>query len=87
MTANQIAYQSMLENKRANLAREQETYRSNLAKETENVRHNTNYEYAQLIRALNNKYSLMAHAAGEEKTAKKVQHLKMKWVHLTGKPS
>lgn len=41
MTQNQIAYQTHLENKRANEAREAETHRSNLANETENRRFHT----------------------------------------------
>lgn len=38
MTQNQIAYQTHLENKRANRAREDETHRSNVANEEENRR-------------------------------------------------
>lgn len=55
MTANQIAYQNMLETRRSNLAkeaetnrsnvaREKETYRSNVAKEVETNRHNIDNE-------------------------------------------
>lgn len=40
MTQNQIAYQSLLEQKRSNLAREIETNRSNLANEVETHRAN-----------------------------------------------
>lgn len=40
MTANQIAYQNMLEARRTNRAKEIETQRSNLAKEAENLRSN-----------------------------------------------
>lgn len=40
MTANQIAYQNMLEGKRANREREKENYRSNFARETEENRSN-----------------------------------------------
>lgn len=40
MTANQIAWQNMLETRRANVARELETNRSNVARETETNRAN-----------------------------------------------
>lgn len=40
MTSNQIAYQSLLETRRANQAKELENYRSNSAKETETHRAN-----------------------------------------------
>lgn len=44
MTQNQIAYQNLKENQRANLAREGENLRSNLAKETETHRSNVQSE-------------------------------------------
>lgn len=40
MTQNQIAYHNMLENQRANIAREDELNRSNKARESENTRAN-----------------------------------------------
>nr|AVX53652.1 putative ORF1 [Marmot picobirnavirus] len=40
MTQNQIAYWKLVEDRRANQARESETYRSNTAKEKENYRSN-----------------------------------------------
>lgn len=40
MTSNQIAYQTLLESKRANQAKELENYRSNTAKEAEMHRAN-----------------------------------------------
>lgn len=43
MTANQIAYQVLLENRRANLAREGETARSNVSREMETHRYNVAY--------------------------------------------
>lgn len=52
MTANQIAYQNLLETSRSNLARETETNRANLAQEAlklqdlqEQARHNIVYEH------------------------------------------
>lgn len=41
MTSNQIAYQTLLESRRANQAKELENYRSNTAKEAETHRANT----------------------------------------------
>jgi hypothetical protein len=58
MTQNQIAYQNLLE-----------TRRTNLAKEAETNRHNQADEYAKLIRATNNPFSLISHAAGGERNA------------------
>lgn len=43
MTANQIAYQVFLENRRSNLAREGETARSNVSREMETHRYNVEY--------------------------------------------
>lgn len=40
MTGNQIAYWNLVENQRANKAKEAENYRSNVAKETETNRSN-----------------------------------------------
>lgn len=44
MTANQIAWQNMLENKRANVAKEGETKRHNVVTEVETGRHNKSTE-------------------------------------------
>ncbi len=44
MTANQIAWQNMLENKRSNLSKEGETQRHNVATEVETGRHNKSTE-------------------------------------------
>jgi hypothetical protein len=75
MTSNQIARQQLLEDRRANMARERENersnkakeaenYRSNVTKEVETERHNREDEYGKLIRATNNPFSLISHAAG-----------------------
>lgn len=52
MTTNQVAYWTLVESKRSNLAREEETHRSNIANETETHRHNVATESNQYIQAM-----------------------------------
>lgn len=79
MTANQIAYQNMLENRRSNLAREQETARHNMVQErqtdvvnTETQRNNLRLE---ALKAQSNEYTHFDNLAQRRSVARTASNL------------
>lgn len=79
MTANQIAYQNMLENRRANLVKEQETARHNIVQERqadfENVETRRNNMRLEALKAQSNEFTHFDNLANRRSIAKTASNL------------